>query len=57
MRAHHRILDLCETARLLSEDDPDSGRYLATLQEVLLMLAASYDQHPDYRDEWRPQRP
>jgi hypothetical protein len=54
--AKRRIVDLYENAHNVLAAAPEGYRdgYLRALEEVISVLAVKYDQHPDYRDEWRP---
>lgn len=45
--AKQRIIDLWDLNIL-------AGSYFDALAEVLLLLAASFSAHPDYREEWKP---
>jgi hypothetical protein len=33
---------------------PSTAGAASTLDELLRLLAVAYDDHPDYREEWRP---
>jgi hypothetical protein len=52
-----RVLAECEAKRRIVELDwrgDDSGPAQLLQEDVLRLLALSYADHPDYRQEWRP---
>lgn len=56
--AKRAIVEAYEGAELERGDDPNDETRIAdatTLRWVVCVLASAYAQHPDYREEWRPE--
>lgn len=52
-----RIVDLMAETLSAAKGDSEVDHYgaLGNADDTLALLALPYSQHPDYRDEWRPQ--
>jgi hypothetical protein len=54
VEAKRRIVDYYEFDRSQFPESGDAAPTPAVLRDVLCLLALSYADHPDYRQEWKP---